>query len=244
MTTLSPSSSVAVPHDPVAAGVSDSGDSMVRSGVHAAPVGVDTTTVGRELTVECHAGSNWSASQSRGKAAVSSHLIYSGDPEGKSVRMRGDTSVCVSALEGLVGRSGQMSGPLDGLQSTVVESASGNCGSLGAVSDFLFRKGGVPSVDDGSMSLQDSGGSKSPTGVGSSLVFGGSKSALVVGSQVEFGVDLLRFIITLIVGGDCRGIESSHVLSFGISQVSEEGDSVGDILVFFVVSGGVFHEPE
>ena len=244
MTTLSPSSSVAVPHDPVAAGVSHSGDGVVRSGVHTAPVRVDTTSVSRELTVECHAGSNGSASQSRGETTISSDLIYSGDPEGKSVRVRGDTSVCVSALEGLVGRSGQMPGPLDGRQSIVVESSPGNSGSLGAVSNFLFRKGGVPSVDDGSMSLQDSGGSKSPTGVGSSLVFGGSKFALMVGSQVEFGVNLLRFIITLIVGGDCRGIESAHVLSLSISQISEEGDSVGDIFVFFVVSGGVFHEPE
>ena len=243
MTTLSPSSSVAVPHDPVAGGVSDCGDGVVGSGVHAAPVGVDTTTVSRELTVEVHSRSNGSTCKSRGKTLVTSDLIHPGDPEGESVLVRGDTSVCVPALEGHVGRSGQMSGPLDSRQSIVVESSSGNSGSLGAVSNFLFRKGGVSSVDDGSVSLQDSGGGKSPTGVGSTLVFGGSHFALVVRSQVELGVDLLRFIITLI-SWDCRGIESTHVLSFGISQVSEEGDTVGDIFVFFVVSGGVFHESE
>ena len=202
MTTLSPSSSVAVPHDPVAGGVSHSGDRVVRSGVHAAPVGVDTTAVGRELTVEIHSRSDGSTCKSGGKTVVTSDLIHPGDPEGKSVRVRGDTSVCVPALEGLMGRSGQMSGPLDGLQSLVVESSPGYGGSLGAVSNLLFREGSVSSADDGSVSFQYSSGSKSPTGVGSTLVFCGSHSALVVRSQVEFGVDLLRFIITLI-SRDC-----------------------------------------
>ena len=94
------------------------------------------------------------------------------------------------------------------------------------------------------MTFQDSGSSESPTGVGSTLVFGGSHSALVVGSQVELGVDFLRCIIILIGGRQPSGVKSSHVFSFSFSQVSKEGDTVGDIFFLFVVSGSVFHESE
>ena len=140
MSLLSPSSSVTVPHNPVAAGVSDSGDSVVGPRVHAACVDVDASTVSRELTVECHTRGNRSASKSGGKTIVTPDLVHPGDPERKSVLVGGDAPISVSVGEGLVGMGGQMSGPLDSLQSFVVESSSGHSGSLGAVSGFLLSE--------------------------------------------------------------------------------------------------------
>ena len=92
------------------------------------------------------------------------------------------------------------------------------------------------------MSLQDSGSSEGPASVGISLALGWSEFVLVVSSEVELRVDLslLKYIIVSIHAG---GIESSHVLGFSFSQVSKHGDTIGNILVFFVVSGSVLDEP-
>ena len=125
---LSPSSSVAVPDNPVAAGVSDSGDSMVLH-VHAAPVGVDTTTVGRELTVKSHSRGDGTTSKSRGKTVVSIHSTHTSDSEGKSIGVPGVAAPSIPVGERKVLRGCEMSGPLDSLQSFVVESSPGYSGS-------------------------------------------------------------------------------------------------------------------
>ena len=128
MTSLSPSSSVAVPYDPVAAGVSDSGDSMILH-VHAAPVGVDATSVGRKLTVKSHSRGDWSTSKSRGETIVSIHSTHAGDSEWKSIGVSGIAAPSIPVGERKVLRGGEMSGPPDGLQSFVVESSPSYSGS-------------------------------------------------------------------------------------------------------------------
>lgn len=198
-------------------------------------------SVSRELTVESHADSNRSGTESSSEAVISVNSVDSGDPEGESVLVAGVAGVSVSVGEGVVGGGSEMSSPPDSFQSFVVESSSSDSGPTGTVSGLLFGKSGVSSVSDGSVSLQDSGSGEGPASVGVPLVLGRSESTLVVSSEVELRVDLslLKYIIVSIHAG---GVESSHVLGFSFSQISEQGDTVGDILVFFVVSGSVLYE--
>ena len=157
--------------------------------------------------------------------------------------MAGVAGVSISVGEGVVGGGSEMSSPPDSFQSFVVESSSSDSGPTGTVGGLLFGEGGVSSVSDGSVSLQDSGSGEGPASVGISLALGWSVFVLVVSSEVELRVDLslLKYVIVSIHAG---GVESSHVLGFSFSQVSEHGDTIGDILVFFVVSGSVLYEPE
>ena len=200
-------------------------------------------SVSRELTVESHADSNRSGTESSSEAVISVNSVDSGDPEGESVLVPHITSSSISVVEGEVGRGSKMSSPLDCFQSFVVESSSSDSGPTGTVSGLLFGKSGVSSVSDGSVSLQDSGSGEGPASVGISLALGWSVFVLVVSSEIELRVDpsLLKYIIVIVHAG---GVESSHVLGFSFSQISEQGDTVGDILVFFVVSGSVLYEPE
>ena len=151
-------------------------------------------------------------------------------------------SSSISVVEGEVGRGSKMSSPLDCFQSFVVESPSSDAGPTGTVSGLLFGEGAVSSVSDGSVSLQDSGSGEGPASVGVPLVLGRSVFVLVVSSEVELRVDicLLKYIIVIV---HASGVESSHVLGFCFSQVSEEGDTIDDIFVFLVVSGSVLYEP-
>merc|ERR1719308_807133 len=139
MSTLSPASSVAVPHDPVGASVTNSSHSVVLY-THATPVAVDSTSVGRESTVESHTNSNWSTVQGRGQTVVSVNFSDTGDPVRKGVLFSQSSvaAVCIPVLEGVLGGGCQMVPASHSFECSVVEPSSGNGRTAGAVSGLLF----------------------------------------------------------------------------------------------------------
>jgi len=81
---------------------------MVSSGVHAAPVSVDSTSVTRQSSVESHANSNGSRVKSLSETTVSSDLVHSGDPESEGVPLVPVVTSSIPGSEGIIPEGSEM----------------------------------------------------------------------------------------------------------------------------------------
>jgi len=81
---------------------------MVSSGVHTAPVSVDSTSVSRQSSVESHANGNGSRVKSLSEATVSSNLVDSGDPESEGVSLVPVVTSSIPGSEGVVPQGSEM----------------------------------------------------------------------------------------------------------------------------------------
>jgi len=81
---------------------------MVSSGVHAAPVSVDSTSVTRQSSVEGHSDGNGSRVKSLSETTVSSNLVDSGDPESEGVPLVPIVTSSIPGSEGVVPQGGKM----------------------------------------------------------------------------------------------------------------------------------------
>jgi len=81
---------------------------MVSSGVHAAPVSVDSTSVSGQSSVESHANSNRSRVKSLSETTVSSDLVDSSDPESEGVPLAPVVTSSIPGSEGVVPEGSEM----------------------------------------------------------------------------------------------------------------------------------------
>jgi len=81
---------------------------MVSSGVHTAPVSVDSTSVSRQSSVEGHSDGNGSRVEGLSETTVSSDLVDSGDPESESVPLVSVVTSSIPGSEGVIPEGGKM----------------------------------------------------------------------------------------------------------------------------------------
>ena len=236
---VSPSGTPAVSDLPVRTGVSDKCDGVVGPLV-AVSVGPDSVPVSSEVDVpEVHGNSERTRVQSGGHISISSRLVHTSDFEGHGIPVAGLSARSLPVLVSVLASRSKVLLVLDDPESLVVPSSTAAVASSGAVKDLLLRKERLLSCLDMSPSLQHTGGGESPATSASVLVLSGGVPVFVIGRTSLESLGSRCFWGRSFWGRSFRSwgsviSKSVVLLSFSLSQISEEGYSVFNSIIFVV----------
>ena len=236
---VSPSSTPAVSNLPVRTGVSNKSDGVVGPLI-AVSVAPDSIPVSSDVDVpEVHGYSERSRVQSGSHISVSSRLVHTSDFERHSILVAGSSARSLPVLVSVFVSRSKVLVVLDVSESLVVPSSAAAVASSGTVKDLLLRKERLLSSLDVSPSLQHTGGGESPATTASVLVFSGGVPVFVVSragleSLGSWGFRSRSFRGRSFWGRSSVVSVSVVLLSLSLSQISKEGYSIFNTVIFVV----------